>query len=254
MYALIPLYVLSPIIKKLVDSLNRNLIIYIFSMWLIFSSLLPTIAAFLPESLRPLLTFHYSYNLNYMLGYGGYFIAGYYLLRYEGKISKKLLCAVIVLDTVIISLGTWWKTYQSAAYVEMFKSYAKIFTLILSVAIFLLVKEIMRCRRLGDISSQLIQFFSGLSFGIYLIHNLIVDFVSRLIKLWPASSIWELVLSAFIVFAASTLTIFILAGIKPLCYVFTGLKYDAASSSCNFKYIMSKFSKHNEDKQDHAGA
>ncbi len=240
MYALIPLYILSPILKRLVDSMDRKLVFYVLALWIIFGSILPTIAAFMPEAYRPLFVLNGSYNLNFMTGYAGYFIAGYYLMEYKGNVSKEFIAAIILADTVIISIGTWWKTSGAAVYSEMFKSYSKLFMLILSVAIFLLFKEMLKGRRLPGLASRLVQFMSGLSFGIYLLHNLLVDLISRIVGLWPAVSVSMLLLCWLAVLFASAFCIFILASLKPFCYAFTGLKYESACKTCNFSFLIQR--------------
>jgi surface polysaccharide O-acyltransferase-like enzyme len=225
MYALIPLYVLSPILKKLVDSLDDKLAKYMLGIWIIFSSILPTAAGFMPEAYRPLLVLNSEYNLSFMTGYAGYFLAGYYLMNLKMHISKKLLLILIAADTVIISAGTWWKTAVSGSYSEMFKSYGRIFVLLLSVAVFLLIREVTEGRKLPGVVSKAVSVLSDLSFGVYLIHNLLVDLLSRKLNLWPSTSILTIVIAYIAVLAASLACIFALARIKPLCFIFTGLRY-----------------------------
>ncbi len=243
MYVLIPLYILSPLLKKLVDSLTNQLVIYMMALWLFFSSLLPTAAALAPARFRPLLTLNASYNLNFMSGYIGYFLAGYFLMRLEKRFSVKLLSGIIILDTVLISLGTWYKTAQLGEYSEVFKSYSKIFTLVLSVSIFLLMKELLRGRSLTGRLKGVIGTMSALSFGVYLLHNLLVDLISRLVKLWPAASLTVLFLSYAVVLVLTTLCIVVLASIKPICFAFTGLTFKNACEACNLQFFFRKIFK-----------
>jgi surface polysaccharide O-acyltransferase-like enzyme len=225
MYVLIPLYILSPILKKLVDAMDRRMVCYVLILWVLFSSVFPTLAALLPSHFKSFFTFNGSFNLNFLTGYAGYFLAGYYLMNYEGRVSKKLLTIIILADTLLISMGTWWKTISAGEYTEVFKSYSKIFMLVLSVAIFMLAKELFKDRRLGRLASSAVRVLSGLSFGIYLVHNLLVDLISRIIGLWPAPSITVLVGCGLAVLLISMICIFILSRLKPFCFVFTGMKY-----------------------------
>ena len=225
MYALIPLYFLSPFIKKLLDSLDRSLIIYLFSLWAFFSVVLPTAAGFLPASLTSIVTLDPRYDLSLMAGYAGYFVAGYYLMRLERRVSPWLLGGVVVADVFVIALGTWLKTGAQGSYSEVFKSYTRLFVVILSCALFLLCKELFRARRLGRAAAAAVGFLTPLAFGIYLVHNLLVDLLSRLVPWWPATSIGIVVASYLAVLAASVVLIFVVSRIKPLCYVLTGQVY-----------------------------
>lgn len=225
MYALIPLYILSPLIKKMVDGLDRNLVIYLFAVWLFFSAVLPTVARFLPESYRPLLLLDPRYDPSLMAGYAGYFVAGYYLARLERPVSRAWLLLIVLADLGCVALGTWWKTDRLGAYSEIFKTYSGVFTVVLSCALFLLGKEMLRTRRLGRSSARLVGFLAPLAFGVYLVHNLLVDLLSRLVPWWPASSIWMVVVSYLVVLAASIALVFVLSIIKPLSYVLIGQPY-----------------------------
>lgn len=92
MYALIPLYILSPLLKRLVNTITKELAIYLLSLWVVFSSILPTIVMLAPQKFQSLFILNPAYNLNFMNGYLGYFIAGYYVFIYEKRVSKKHPC------------------------------------------------------------------------------------------------------------------------------------------------------------------
>ncbi len=225
MYALIPLYILSPFIKKMVDALDRNLVIYLLSLWVLFSVAMPTVAAFLPESYRPILVLDRRYDLSVMAGYAGYFVAGHYLMHFERRVSKTWLSAVALAAVALIALGTWWKTTAQGGYVEIFKTYSGVFVVVLSCSLFLLVKELLRERRLRRSGATLVAFLTPLAFGVYLIHNLFVDLLSRLVSWWPATSVQVVVVSYVAVTAASIAAVYAMSRIKPLCYVLTGQVY-----------------------------
>jgi surface polysaccharide O-acyltransferase-like enzyme len=225
MYALIPLYILSPFIKKMVDSLDRKLVIYLLSLWLFFSALLPTVAAFLPESYSSILVLDRRYDPSVMAGYAGYFVAGYYLMQSRRSFPKRWLSLIVLADAVCIVLGTWWKTSALGAYGEVFKTYSGVFVVVLSCALFLLFKELLKERRLGRFGAATVSLLAPLAFGVYLVHNLLVDLLSRLVPWWPAGSIQVVVVSYLAVLAASIAVIFVLSRIKPLCYVLTGQVY-----------------------------
>jgi surface polysaccharide O-acyltransferase-like enzyme len=225
MYALIPLYILSPLIKRLVDSLSREAAIYLMALWVFFSCILPTVASFAPQSLRPIFTLDSRYDLSVMAGYAGYFVAGYYLMRLRRPVPKKWLAAVIGVDLVAISLGTWGKTAQLGAYSELFKTYTHLFTVVMSCALFLLCKELARDRALGKVAATAVGMLTPIAFGVYLVHNLLVDLFSRLTDWSPAGSIPLMVAYYLVVLVASVALIAALAAIRPLCWVLTGQRY-----------------------------
>lgn len=158
MYALIPLYLLSPILKKLVESMSMNLVKYCLILWFTFSSLLPTLSSLVPSTIRPFFVMNKEYNMNFLNGYIGYFLLGYYLLNYKNKMSIKLLSCIVVIDTAIISIGSWYKTMAAGQYSEIFKVYSRAFVLVLSVAIFLLVKELLSKYPLKQLPINIVKF------------------------------------------------------------------------------------------------
>jgi surface polysaccharide O-acyltransferase-like enzyme len=241
MYALIPIYLLSPILKKLVDALTKNLALYMITIWLVFSSVLPTLVSLIPVKFQSLLVLNSSYDLNLMNGFLGYFLLGFFLFNYDKNISKRLLIAIIIIDTVLISLGTWWVTSQNGVYMELFKGYSRLFVLILSVAVFLLVKELLAGHRLSHKISAVVTVLSSLSFGVYLLHNIIVSLISNIVILSPANSFFVLFTCYIIILLVSVLIMILLASSKLTCFAFTGLNYKNAKQTCNIQYFLSKF-------------
>ncbi|MCX7924086.1 MAG: acyltransferase [Clostridia bacterium] len=240
MYALIPLYILSPLLKKMLDALTSNLVKYLLLLWLVFSSIIPTLVSLMPIRFQPLLKLNPAYNLNFMSGYLGYFIAGYFLMAYGTRLSKKLLVGIITADTLIISMGTWIKTSQTGRYSELFKVYSHVFTLVLSISLFLLARELFRDRRLSNKVSGIVKFLSQISFGVYLLHNLVVDFVSRKVMEWPANSVGTLFVAYFIILFITIAFVILLASFKPTCFIFTGVSYTSACKTCNIQYFFRK--------------
>ena len=225
LYALIPLYILSPLIKRLVDSLSREAAIYLVALWVFFSCILPTAASFAPVWFRTLLTLDSRYDLNAIAGYAGYFVVGYYLMRMRRPVAKKWLVAIICVDLVAIALGTWGKTTETGAYNEVFKTYTHLFTVVMSCALFLLCKELLRAKALGTVTARAVQVVTPLAFGVYLVHSLLVDLFSRLTDWSPASSIPVMIAYYLVVLAASVAFIGVMSAIKPLCWVLTGQRY-----------------------------
>jgi surface polysaccharide O-acyltransferase-like enzyme len=245
MYAIIPLYLISPLLKRMVDGLDEKSYVYGLFLWFIFSSLLPTVSSFISDAFRPLFVLNREFSLHFLGGYLGYFLAGYYFHRFEKKIEKKILLlllgSAIFLNTMLISWGTWWRTLNLGSYDESFKVYSGVFTVGLSLCVFLFFKEWIREKPFKKTTMKFLKFLSQISFGIYLLHNLLVDYLSNLIPLWPANSFAHILLSFLIVLVSSILIVVILVSIKPTCFLFTGISYEQASKSCNIQYFWGKF-------------
>ncbi|WP_243525530.1 acyltransferase family protein [Bacillus pseudomycoides] len=249
MYAIIPLYILSPILKKMVDSLSSDLVKYMLILWFVTNSLLPTIAGFVPDKLKPIFTLYADFDMYFLGGYLGYFLLGYYLMTYEKKISKKLLIFIIIIDTLIITLGTWYKTVSIGEYSEVFKMYVRVFEVILSGAIFLLAKEWFRNHSLKTYMSRFVQILSPLSFGVYLMHNLVVAYVVNKLHLWPAQSTFMLMVGFGISALITIAVIIIFASFKVTCYPLTGMNFKEACRTCNIQFLWRTLFKRSNDEK-----
>ncbi len=222
MYAMIAVYILSPLLKRLVDNLSRDLVLYLLGLWVLFSCLLPTIQAFVPESVSPIFTLHVKYDLDFFAGYLGYFLLGYYLVKMDRTIPKKWLVLAIVVDAVVIALGTWWKTEALGEYSEIFKRQTHLFTMVMSCAVFLLFEDLLRDKRLKPMGDKVVGFLGPLAFGVYLAHSLMIDLLTS----WrPIGSIGLLVAYYLAELGASVLLVALLSMVKPLSYAFVGRTY-----------------------------
>ena len=100
--------------------------------------------------------------------------------------------------------------------------------LVLSLAMFLLFKELMRERRLKRIGSAAVGFLVPLSFGVYLIHLFAVDLIYRAISWSPAASVLVLIGAYLAVLAVSIVLTFAISRVKFLGYAFTGQRYKSS--------------------------
>jgi surface polysaccharide O-acyltransferase-like enzyme len=224
MYAIIGAYLLSPLLKRLVDGLTRSQVIYLLVIWALASCLLPTMAALMPESVSPLFTLNAKYGLDFFGGYLGYFLLGYYLAKTKRSFSKSLLVLLICFDAAVIAVGTWRATQADIVNPEAFKSYLHVFTVVMSSAMFLLFKEVMRQRSMGRILGRTVSFLAPLAFGVYLVHSLMIDLFTS----WkPITSVGLLLAYYVCELVGSILVVAALSSLKPFSYVFVGRPFRA---------------------------
>lgn len=223
MYVIIPLYILSPLLKRLVESLTKDLVIYLLVLWGLFCCLVPTLVA--PFVSLSDTTFSLDANdLRVAPVFVGYFIAGYYLMRLRRPIRKRWLVAVIIFDWVVMTLGTWWRTVTFDRYDSLLVGYNNVFAVTMSVAVFLLCKELLAGRRLGRYTGGVVGIIGPMVFGVYLVHPF---FIRLMTGGEPVRSIGLQIGYYFAELAASVACIMLLSMVKPLCYLFIGQRYRA---------------------------
>lgn len=239
LYALIPMYLISPMLKKMADGLTDAHWNYMMALWVILTLGLYTIRTFVPAEYELVFTEHWTLNLNMIGGYLGYFLLGAYLERWERLPSRKVLVTVIAATLAVSVLGTRWDTYTKSMYLDRFTNYLTLFTFLLSAAIFLLCKS---CLRGKEEKGRLLPLLSGVSFAVYLIHPLAIKVGE---KLWtlvlgtlgpstvPQQLVFFSLVTLFCIAAAM-----VLASIPGVCYLFTGQTYAAACKSCNLQALL----------------
>lgn len=236
MYFLIPLYLLSPFLRILVNHMKKKNVQYLFILW-ICNVLLITFREFLPESLHIYAHIDFIEKLHFLGGYLGFFFAGYYLHHYKKKVSNKLLVGTLVTVSTIIILGTSFLSIYKGVYIGSFQSVGCIFTTILSVTVFLLVKQNVGYKQ--KYMNPVVSILATNSFCIYLMHNTFISLFSYYI--WGATNALMAVTLLFITLSFCLISGIILSSFKWLSFVFTGVPYKKACDSCNYIYIKKSF-------------
>jgi len=241
LYALIPMYLLSPMLRKMAEHLTRSHWHYMMALWVICTLGLYTLRSFTTGTLESIFTEHWTLNVNAVGGYLGYFLLGAYLDRLERIPSKKVLAGVVILMGAVSVLGTRWDTYAHSAYSDRFTNYLSLFTCILSAAMFLLAKSLWQYR---PIRGKLLPMLSGISFCVYLVHPMAIAVCGRVFShltgLSDPATIPQQIMLYLCIALSCIIGSIVLSSIKPLCFLFTGQTYAAACKSTNLFALFSK--------------
>lgn len=124
-YSLLAIYLLLPILQRLLLKCSKQNVEYILILWGIFSLIIPSIE-FVSRGIK--LCEHL--DLNFVEGYLGYFILGYYLKKYRNSctVRKSLACLLVGLFFTVacviveqtIGNGAYWSQYFMSSYVTPF--------------------------------------------------------------------------------------------------------------------------------------
>ena len=173
LYQIIGLYMFVPIIRVVVHNTKTKLLIYWIILWIIFGMINPFIKQLFGYKLYDMMPM--------MSGLFGYMILGY--IMHKLKINKKIYISaigLILLSTVISIIGTDYISHLHNKYNALFSNYIGVFTMGQAIGWFIMLKYLsskyINYIQIQDIISQL----SIASFGVYLIHPIILYFLQKL--------------------------------------------------------------------------
>ena len=205
LYMMIGVYLAWPIINVYIKSASEKNILYFLMLWLITNSVLGII--------NIITGLNTSVELNIFTGYIGYFLLGYYLINFSfssGTLNKIYLLGVA---GFAISIITPYICYR-LGFAHTEDLIATDFTpdvVLCITALFLWFKNNVRDTT-SNIFRNIITQISACTFGIYLVHVLVIEFIFsedrnyyETVQSWNPA--WAILLKALIVLVISYIII-----------------------------------------------
>jgi surface polysaccharide O-acyltransferase-like enzyme len=199
LYILIGIYLVTPILRTFVSATSRHGLAYFVGMWFLATPLLE-----LAGRLTGLQT---ALVIPVVSGYVGYFVMGYLLREVQfGKRGVLFSLLGCMLGIAVTYLGTNWLSASVAPIDAFLYSYFSLPTVLASICGFLLLKNI-------GWSSRFVRMIAGTSFGIYLIHIIVVELLRKgtlgfSLYSWQAPSAYMIPLTALATYALSFAIVF----------------------------------------------
>lgn len=172
LYMLLGLYLLTPVLKIFIKNASRNYIRYFLILWFISTGIILFSSKF--AGIKP------SIEVYFFTGFVGYYVLGYYLkdLNIEKK-NRILIYIAAIASGILTMFGTYILTQNKGTFVDIFNTYYSPNVMMMSVGMFIFVKNI-NWNNLLQNNYQLkkiILYVSSLSFGIYLIHPMLIELI-----------------------------------------------------------------------------
>jgi len=222
LYGLVPIYLLSPLLKKMTDGLSDSHWRYMMGLWVCLTLGLRTLRSLFP-AWAVVFTEQVTLNINIVEGYLGYFLLGAWLERQKKVPSKALLSAAVLALTLLTAFGSWWDSQAQQTYSTRFTDYLTLPVMAMAACLFLLFRAAFR-----DRESKTLALFSDLSYPAYLLHPLVIG-VGKLVwaRLWAAPGPTTIPGQLLFYLAVTALTLLgslVLSAIPGVCFLFTGRK------------------------------
>lgn len=126
-------------------------------------------------------------------GYLIYVLIGYWLANNDvPKWIANMLCALGILLTCYRFFGTWTSSFATNELVKVGVGYTNVPCFFESIAVFLFVKRLLAKRHFSDRVVCALSRVSACSFGIYLVHSIVIWHIQDLTGLTNYSNLWRL--------------------------------------------------------------
>lgn len=209
LYMIVGLYLLIPLLRPIVKS--ESLTRYFLLLALIFTFLLPQLALFTSfvsyeasTVIRTVIMYSYCF---FPLGFTVYFVGGYYLSRRSFSRREEIVLYCVGIAALLFSIiaPAALSRAQGAAN-PTFYSYNDLNVLCTSVPIFVFAKQHLNFPRMGERAYALLRKMSKYSFGVYLVHPMVIELLQHFgIDTFSCNAFFSVPLLAVFVFAVSTL-------------------------------------------------
>ena len=177
LYALIGIYIITPILRIFSKSADMREWRYLLFIFLIYVSIIPTLQMFNIPFCKNIFDYILRFSPRYIsassgIGYVAFYMTGYYLKRFGLPERILNLCTVLVLFFGIIEVvGKPYFPEQIAGL-----GYYDIGTVLGSITVICWMKRILKKIYFREKTKKLIILLSNWSFGAYLVHDFILQF------------------------------------------------------------------------------
>ncbi len=176
LYMIIGLYIITPFLKKFVCKENKNMVLFFIAVAFAANFLAPTIDKLLTEhfDIGFIGTFTEMFYLDFFGGYVTYFLTGWYIVHVgiDKKNVKYLVYALGAVSLCAMFIYVYFTGNYEIAYDNIG---APVY--LYAVSLFLAVNSIKT--DLKDKTARIIETLSKLTFGVYLIHVMILTLFNK---------------------------------------------------------------------------
>ena len=170
LYIILGLYLVTPILRSFVRGASRKDFHYFFLLCFAVACLLPTLLQLRPS--QTVSTYLSRLNLHMVMGYVGYYVAGYYLKTFTlGRVAEIVTYLLGIGGAAATIWGTRVLSLRSGALSGVLYDYMTPNVAAMAVAVFVLFRYLLgvsdeRSRR------QSLAGLAKITFGVYLVHDL----------------------------------------------------------------------------------
>lgn len=225
LFMIVGLYLITPFMRMITAQASRQMLTYFLVLFFFFGSILPMMAS-IPHLENIITTLTVNTGMHFVTWYVGFFLMGYYLKVYDfSKAAEGLIYLLGIAGLVATVWLTSLVSLKINAPTTLFYSYLAPNVVLSSAALFLFFKNHISKINWGPRGLKVISLLSGLSFGMYLVHDFFIILAAKL-------GLTTLAFNSFL--AVPAIAIFVFMGSLIFAYLLSKLPIIKKIS----KYIM----------------
>lgn len=205
MFIIIGLYIVLPFIKRMTDSMTKREAEYFLILNLILTFIPKTLSSF--EIFEPIIGYIDKFEICYAAGYVGLFVAGWYIDSFEHKKTFRIgvyIAAIAAYAYMLIM--TVYSSRESGRLNDEFMSFKSLSAYLMAFGVLMFFKYALKNKKFKPRTLSNIAHWSKYTFGVYLVHEMIINFVSgKGLEILPDLPCLGIPIEAAAVFAASFL-------------------------------------------------
>ncbi len=175
LYMMIGLYLVTPVLRAFVRGASRATFHWFFLLVLVFCSLLPTLWSFFPDQMAIPTEWLNKFDVQLVMGYVGYYVAGYYLKNFT---LNRLAEFIIYILGILGAVATVWVSLSMGTAANTLMNYTAPTVAFMAVAVFVLFRYVLGVSEERSRRQRLVG-VAKISFGIYLIHDFFITVLAH---------------------------------------------------------------------------
>lgn len=168
-YALIGLYLITPVLRVFVSKASNSEILYLVALWFLANPILLLVEAYTP--------IRNGFDLFYVGGYMGYFVLGFYLGKLRLDSRLRLGALIVFVLGFVTTFAVFYFDIPPVDNELVLRDYPSLNIVIMSLGAFILLRSL--GERTPDLLARISLISAPVIFGIYLIHPLLLDWMVK---------------------------------------------------------------------------
>ncbi len=174
LFVIAGLYVVLPFIKKMTQAMTKREAEYFIFLSFLLTFVTKSLSSF--EIFVPYTEYVQRFEINLVLGYVGLFVAGWYIDKFEHtKAFRAFVYLAAIVGFLYMFVTTVYFSIKRGVVADEFMSFKSVGAFAMAFGVMMLFKQLFAKKKFSAKTKSNLKYYSGYTFGIYLIHELLLN-------------------------------------------------------------------------------